>query len=204
METKQALVELRKDKERKFDQTVDLIVNLKGIDLRKDNINAIVNLPHKIKEKKIAAFFKEKNKLVNTITEPEFKKYENKNELKNVVKKYDFFIAEAPLMPKVATVFGKVLGPAGKMPSPQLGILMKVGDKEVQEVLDKISKSLKIRAKEASLKVSVGKLSMPDSDILENISEVYNGIVKVLPVKRDNVKNVMVKLTMSKPIRVEI
>ena len=38
---KQALEELRKSKERKFDQTVDLIVNLQKIDLKKTNINII-------------------------------------------------------------------------------------------------------------------------------------------------------------------
>ena len=204
MKLDKALEKLRKDKERKFDQTVDLIVNFKGVDLRKDAVNIVINLPNKIKEKKVAAFFKEKSKLVDTITEPEFKKYGEKTALKNIVKKYDFFIAEAGLMPKVATNFGKVLGPAGKMPSPQLGILGKVGDAEIKEVLDRIEKSLKIRAKEASVKVAVGKQSMKDEEIMENIQKIYEGIVKTLPAKRDNLKNVMVKLTMSKPIKVEI
>ena len=204
MELKKALETLRAEKERKFNQTIDLIINLKGIDLRKDNISAVVNLPNKIKEKKVAAFFNTKNKLVDTITEPEFKKYGDKNSLKDIVKKYDFFIAEASLMPKVATIFGKVLGPAGKMPSPQLGILPKAEDALVKNLLDKISRSLKIRAKEPSIKLPVGKLSMSDENIIENIKEVYNGILNVLPSKKDNMKNVMIKLTMSKPIKVGI
>src|SRR3989344_6848836 len=120
---KEALAELKKERKRKFDQSVDLIINLKGIDMKRDQLNIIVNVPHKIKDKKVCAFLKEKSKVIDTITEPEFIKYKDKKPLKNLVNEYDFFIAIAPLMPKVAAAFGKVLGPAGKMPTPQLGML---------------------------------------------------------------------------------
>ena len=56
IELKKALEELRKGKERKFDQTVDLIINLQKFDTKKENVNLFINVPHKIKEKKIAAF----------------------------------------------------------------------------------------------------------------------------------------------------
>jgi large subunit ribosomal protein L1 len=124
--------------------------------------------------------------------------------LKNLVKEYDFFIAAAPLMPAVATTFGKVLGPAGKMPSPQLGIVPNEEEKSIKALLERIDKSMKIRVKEAAIKVLVAKESMPDEKILENIQTIYRGIVSALPVKKDNVKKVMIKLTMSKPIQVEI
>ena len=141
---------------------------------------------------------------VHTVTEPEFQKYKDQKALKELVKSYDFFIASAPLMPKVATVFGKVLGPAGKMPSPQLGVLMQENEKTIEEVLKKISNSMKLRAKEASIKLPVGKENMKDEEIIENIDSVYKGIVNVLPNKKENVKNVMIKLTMGKPVKVEI
>ena len=57
MELKQALEELRKGKKRKFDQTLDLIINLKGINIRKDNISLIIDIPHKFKDKKVCGFF---------------------------------------------------------------------------------------------------------------------------------------------------
>jgi len=204
MKLKEALAEIRKNTEkRKFDQSVDLIVNFKGIDPKRDNVNVIANLPNKIKEKKICGFFTSKSKLVDKITEPEFIRYKDKAALKKLVKKYDFFIAVAPLMPKVATAFGKVLGPAGKMPSPQLGILMKEDDAQVQALLDRISSSVKLRAKEASLKLSVGKESMDDEKIVENVKSVYGAILNALPNKVDNVKNIMVKLSMGKPVKTE-
>ena len=50
-------------------------------------------------------------------------------------------------MPKVATTFGRALGPAGKMPSPQLGILMEVNDKAIKEIKNKVNNILKIKIK---------------------------------------------------------
>ena len=204
MEIKQALAELRKDKERKFDQTVDLIVNLKGIDFKKESVNIVVNVPHKLKDKKVCGFLTKRNNSIHTVTEIEFQKYKDKKTLKKLVKSYDFFIASAPLMPKVATVFGKVLGPAGKMPSPQLGMLTQESDDAIKEVLEKIAKSVKLRAKEASIKIPVGKENMKDEEIIENINSVYKGILNALPNKRDSIKNVMIKFTMGKPVKVGV
>ena len=201
---KKALKELRKEKERKFDQTVDLIINLQKFNLKKYNLNLFVNVPHKIKDKKIAGFFETKHSQIETITKDAFKKYGGKNELKKLVKKYDFFIAQASLMPKVATTFGRVLGPAGKMPSPQLGILMNINDKSISELKIKINNSLKIRAKEASIKLSVGKQSMSDEKIIENILAIYNAILKSLPRDKENIKNVELKFTMTKPQKINI
>ena len=203
MEIKQALAELRKNEKKKFEQTVDLIINLKGIDPKKDNVSAIVLLPNKFKEKKVCGFLNNKTELVRTITKLDFPRYKEKKDLKKLVKEFDFFIASAPLMPAVATAFGKVLGPTGKMPSPQLGVLMQENDNAIKELLEKISKAIKVRVKETSIKVAVGKENMDDEKITENIKAVYRGITDVLPTKRENVKNVMIKLTMSKPIKVE-
>jgi large subunit ribosomal protein L1 len=204
MELKEAIKELRKEEKKKFVQSVDLIINLKGVDAKKDSISAVINIPHIIKEKKVCGFLSAKSDLVRTITQPEFAHFKDKKELKNLVKQYDFFIASAKLMPSVATVFGKVLGPAGKMPSPQLGVLMNEDANAIKQLLERISKSIKVRVKEASVKVVVAKEDMSDENIIRNIEAVYAGIVNALPTKKENVKNVMVKLTMGKPLKVEL
>ena len=198
----EALKQVRSTEKKNFDQSVDLIINLKGIDLKRDSVSTIVTLPHIIKEKKICGFFNQKVSLVNTITPAEFIRYKDKKAMRKLVKGYDFFIAFAGLMPQVAANFGKVLGPAGKMPTPQLGIATSENDSAIKPVLDKISRAVKIRAKEASIKLSVGKESMSDEQLVENITAAYNGIVDVLPTKKDNVRSVMIKLTMGKPVRV--
>ena len=201
---KEALVELRKTEERKFVQTVDFIVNLQKFDLKKTPISLLVKLPHKSKDKKVAGFFETKSQFVDTITESEFKNYGDKTSLKHLVRKYDFFIAQAKLMPKVATVFGKVLGPSGKMPSPQLGILLNADEKSIAEVKEKINTSLKIKLKEASVKLPVGKQNMKDSELVDNAMAIYNELLKHLPKERDNVKNIEIKFTMTKPIKVDL
>jgi large subunit ribosomal protein L1 len=205
MELKEALKKLRSEsKGRKFKQSVDLIINLRGVDVKKENISVVINIPHKIKEKKVCGFLTKKSSLVNTVTEAEFAKYKEKKALKNLVKSFDFFVAIAPLMPKVATNFGMVLGPVGKMPSPQLGILTTESDEAIKEVLEKISKAVKIRAKEPSIKLVIGKEDMKDEEIVSNINAVYKAIVNVLPTKKENIRNVMLKFTMGKPLKVEV
>jgi large subunit ribosomal protein L1 len=204
MDVKQALAELRKLEKKKFDQSVDLLISLKEIDPKKDNIATIVDLPNKIRDKKVCGFLTKKSELVRTITNLDFPKYRDKKALKNLVKEFDFFISAAPLMPAVATTFGKILGPAGKMPSPQMGILPNEDEKSIKALLERINSSMKIRVKEAAIKASIGKESMADDKLLENIEAVYRGVVSALPIKKDNVRKVMIKLTMSKPIAVEM
>ncbi|PIN89674.1 hypothetical protein COU57_05630 [Candidatus Pacearchaeota archaeon CG10_big_fil_rev_8_21_14_0_10_32_14] len=202
-----ALVTLKSgDKKRKFVQSVDLIINLQKFDLKKNAINSIVTVPHKIKDKRICAFFdsKVKNDKILMIGKDEFKGYSDKVQLKNLAKNYDFFIAESKLMPLVASTFGRSLGPTGKMPSPQLGILMDVNEKSVNEIIDKINRSIKVRTKEPSVKVIVGNESMNEKDLLENIMAVYNLVLKTLPRNKENIKNMEIKFTMTKPIKVSI
>ena len=203
-ELKKALDELRKDKKRNFNQTIDLIINLKKYDFKKNPLKLSVNLPHKIKDKRICAFFETENENVKTITQKEFKKYSDKAELKKLVKNFDFFIAQASLMPKVATVFGRFLGPVGKMPSPQLGVLMDANEKTINELKEKINSSIKIRTKEASIKLAIGKENMKDEEIIENILVVYDVILKSLPREKDNIKSVEIKYTMTKPQKISI
>ncbi|HTY43982.1 MAG TPA: hypothetical protein VMC80_01960 [Patescibacteria group bacterium] len=203
-ELEKSLEELRKDKEKKFDQSVDLILNLKKFDPRKNSLNLFISVPHKVKDKKIAAFLEVKNKNVDTITAEEFRKYSNKKEIDKLVKKYDFFMAQASLMPKVAATFGRVLGPAGKMPSPQLGIIMNDDERTINELKTKINNSIKIRTKEPSIKLSIGKQSMKDADLIENAVNVYNSVLKNLPKGKENIKNLEIKFTMTKPKKINV
>lgn len=201
-ELKKALTELRAIKERKFDQTVDLIVNLQKFDIKKSNVNIFVSVPNKVKDKKIAGFLEVKNKDIETITPDEFKKYTNKAQLKSLVNNHDFFIAQASLMPSVATTFGRALGPTGKMPSPQLGIVLNADEKTLKELRNKINTSVKIKVKEPSIKIPIGKQSMKDEEIIENIMSVYNTLLKTLPRNKENIKNIEIKFTMTKPYKI--
>ncbi len=201
---KEALDELRKNKKRKFSQSVDLIMNLQDFDIKKQSVNLFVTMPNKIKEAKIGAFLEKKSNFVDAITNAEFGRYKDKKEIKKLLKKYDFFIANAKLMPAVATSFGRVLGPAGKMPSPQLGIVPDESEASIKSVLSKLDKVVRIKSKEPSLKICIGKENMKDEEIEENIKAVYNSILNALPKKKENIRNIMIKLTMSKPLKIEL
>jgi len=197
-----ALVELRKDEnKRKFIQTFDLIVNLKDFDVRKESVNTFITLPNS-SEKKICAFLEKKVEGVEVITKEGFKKYDSPKEIKRLAKKYDFFIASAPLMSLIATQFGRVFGPAGKMPSPQAGIVAQEKPEMIKAEIEKMKKMIKIRTKEKSIKISIGKEDMQDLELKDNIESAISSLEKVLPKGKDNVKNILIKLTMSKPVRV--
>ena len=67
---------------------------------------------------------------------------------------------------------------------------------------EKINSSIKIRTKDASIKVPIGKESMKDEDIIENILAVYNSLLKNLSKGKENIKNIEIKFTMTKPKKI--
>jgi len=197
------LTELRKNEKRKFSQTVDLIINLKNFDIKRENVNLIVSVPHKFRKIKAVGFLTAKSGVIDTITKPEFDKYKGKF-AKKLVEDYDFFIAHASLMPSIATSFGKYLGPAGKMPSPQLGITGKEDDATIQEIVKKAETAIRVKTKEPSLKMAIGKVEMKVEEIIENAFAVYSAVLNALPKLKENLRSVMLKLTMTKPIKLAL
>lgn len=203
MKVQEAIQELRKSEKKKFVQTVDLIINLQKFDVRKEALNTFIQLPVG-GEKRICAFLTRKTPLTDTIIKTEFEKFKNEADVKRLAKSYDSFIAVASVMPAVATTFGRVLGPLGKMPSPQAGIIPLDDDNTVKAMLEKMKKSVRVRTKEKSVKIAIGKESMSDKDLADNIVSAVTAIENMLPRRNDNIKNVMIKLTMSKPVKVEV
>ncbi|MBS3090498.1 hypothetical protein J4433_01880 [Candidatus Pacearchaeota archaeon] len=203
----QALQDLRKisaEKPRKFEQTVDLILNLRDFDVRKQSLNLFVPMPHKAKDVRICAFLERQSKNFDfCITKAEIEGWQNKKDVKKLVKDYDFFVSLASLMPKIATQFGRVLGPVGKMPSPQLGVLASQDEAREKELVEKIRGMARIKAKEPSIKIAIGKEKMPDEELVENAVAIYNAVLPALPKGRDNFRSVMLKFTMSKPVKIK-
>lgn len=195
-------VEQQRKEQRKFDQTLDLIINLKEFDVRRQAFTVFVSLPKQFKEKKIAAFFEKDSNVVTVIKKDNFGAYKDKKDIKKLLKSYDNFIANAKLMPIIATSFGRVLGPAGKMPNPQMGIVSQEDEETVKSVLKRVNSTVKVAVKEPSIKVGIGKMSLKNEDLTENILTAYHKIIETLPRGKDNVRNVKIKFTMSKPIAI--
>jgi large subunit ribosomal protein L1 len=202
MKIQEAIKQLRSEEKRKFIQSLDLVVNLQKIDPRKESINTIVKLPHP-PIKHLGAFLTKKSPLIDTITKEEFELYKDNKSMKRLAKKYDAFIASAPLMAAVATKFGRFLGPLGKMPTPQAGLVMQETEANIKEAVEKMSQASKLRIKEKSIKLSVGKEDMTDKQLEENCTEVLKQITELLPNRKDNMKDISIKWTMSKPIALD-
>lgn len=202
----EVIKKLKSDK-RKFVQSIDLICNLKGVDLKKENITFSIVLPHKIKNKKIC-FFSEKplqeEIFDKIILKERFSEYDKKK-AKKLAKEFDFFVAQATLMPSVASIFGKALGSAGKMPSPAIGsIVTKTDTTFLKNIIERLNKTIKIKLKDLSVKLSVGKQNMKDEEIIENILTAAEDIIKALPKGKENVKKFLIKTTMGKPIELKL
>ena len=130
---KKALEELKKSK-RKFNQTVDLIIVLKNLNLKKpeDQVDFFHQLHFSIGKKiKLCALVgselsgQAKELFDTVISIDDFPKYaKDKKGLKKLAKGHDYFVAQATIMPQVATTFGSVLGPVGKMPNPKAGCVV--------------------------------------------------------------------------------
>jgi large subunit ribosomal protein L1 len=198
-----ALKELRKSKKRKFVQTVDLIVNLQKFDSRKDSINSFIQLPN-IYERKIGAFLTTNVKGIDVVLKDSFDSYKNIRDSKRLAKSYDMFIASAPLMGQLATKFGRALGPSGKMPSPQLGIILKEDEETIKKLIDKMKRAVKIKTKERVIKIGVGKEDMSDEALKQNIEAAVKGITELLPQKNDNLKEILIKFTMTPPVKINL
>jgi len=201
-----ALKKLRASAQKRgFNQTVDLIINLSDLDLRKTPVSVFYSLPHQVKQPKICAFLEKRSSSVDrTVTKAEIGTLDKK-EVKKLSKDYDFFIASAPLMGLIATNFGKTLGPLGKMPNPKYGgVIMSENEENIKKAVDKFKNAINLKAKELSLKVAIGKEDTEDENLADNAEATYQSVIAALPKNKDNVKSVMIKLTMSKPEMLKI
>jgi len=197
-------------KPRNFKQSIDLIVNLKNLNLKKpeDNVDLFVILPHPIDKKlKICAFADQSLKDIakvfdKVISQDEFPVYKDKKKSKELAKEYDYFIAQANLMGKVATTFGKVLGPKNKMPNPKAGCVFPP-TADLNLIKDNLLKTARVKTKnELAVKACIGKEDMKEEDIIENLNSVYNSLIHALPKEIHNIKNVYLKHTMGIPIKI--
>jgi large subunit ribosomal protein L1 len=191
---------------RNFSQTFDLVINLKNFDPKSNSVNEFITMPFsKGKKPKVAALvgteLKDQAKLHCdlVIPESEFSNYDQKQS-KKLAQDYDYFIAQATLMPQIAKAFGKALGTRGKMPNPKIGCVVPP-NANLAPLIEKLNRVVQVATKKATnLQCAVGNESMPDEEIVENILAVYHGIVRALPNELQNVKKVQLKLTMGKPV----
>ena len=214
-EALEVIKNLRKDhQKKKFVQMVDLVINLQDLDFKKPEhqIDFYITLPYNIgKKKNIAAlvdvdlFDEAKNTCDAVIPLYQFEEFaKDKKKIKKLAKQNDFFIAQSTIMTKIAATFGRVLGPKNKMPNPKAGCVV-LPKTNLKPLYDKLQKTVRILARNKPLiQVSIGKEDMPDEQLADNLLMVYDQLIHHLPKERNNLKNIFIKTTMSKAIKVEV
>jgi len=206
----QALKVLRaKTRPRNFRQSVELLVNLRDIDLRKpeNRIRELVELPHGLgKEAKVCviasgdAALRAKRAGLDVLEREELEALAgDKKRQKKLAEEYDFFVAEAPLMPLVGRVMGAVLGPRGKMPTPVPPTA------DFKPVVERLKRTVRVVAwKAPHVYCKVGTEDMDDKALAENINAVIKALEDKLPRGLKNIKSVYVKMTMGPAVEVEL
>jgi large subunit ribosomal protein L1 len=210
-EIARALGELRKNlTKRKFSQSIDLVVRLREVDLKKpeNRINEAIALPNP-PEKALKVCVIASGDLGTRakaagadmlVTRQEIENLsKDKKAARKLAQDYDFFIAEAPLMPLVGRALGSFLGPRGKMPTPV------PPNAAIEQIVAGHRKMVRVRMREQPvLQCRVGTEAMPDEKLVENIQAVVSRIEQKLERGFKNIGEILIKATMSKPVKVSL
>lgn len=190
----------------KFDETVDLAVNL-GIDPRKSEqmVRGTVVLPHGIGKKvRVLVFAKGEKEKEALEAGADFVGAED---LVDKISKgwldFDKSVATPDVMGVVGKL-GKILGPRGLMPNPKLGTVTFDIARAVKEI--KAGK-VEYKAEKAGIvHVPIGKVSFDTEKLLDNARAVINSIIKAKPAtsKGKYLKKIAVSSTMGPGIAVDI
>ena len=195
-------------KPRNFTQSIDVIINLKDLDVRKpeNRFSEEVALPNgRGKEIKIGVIadgelaLAAKNAGVDVVISKEDLQEFGKDikAAKKVVNSVDSFIAQADMMPLVGRFLGRILGPRNKMPKPV------PASARIEPLLERTQATLKVGVKQQpSIQILVGTQDMDDEKLAENIEAVLAVLDRNLEKGRNQIKSMYIKATMGSVVRV--
>ncbi len=195
---------------KKFQQSFELIMKLKDIDVKKLdlNINEVVFLPNKLSDQaKVCVFATgdivvraEKAGADRVIEAGELDRLASeKSNAKKLARQYQFFLADTSLMPKIGRVLGPFLGPKGRMPTPV------PPNAPLENMLGRYRTAVRIKSRGSfSIAGKIGDESLDDSKLAENVLAVVSQLEKKLPNGEKNIESLMIKKTMGKPTKLRM
>lgn len=199
VELNEAVSVLKKFKGPKFDQMVEVAIDL-NIDPKQadQQIRGSVSLPKGIgKSVRVIAFCAEDKK--KACTDAGAIRVGGEDLVSDIEKGWmDFDVAVAsPDMMRVISKLGRVLGPKGLMPSPKAGTVTPDVDAAVSEFA--AGKVEYRNDKAGNIHAPVGKMSFTESDLIENVDHFIKTIEKLRPssVKGSFIKKIAVSGTMT-------
>jgi large subunit ribosomal protein L1 len=201
----EALATLREYASKKFDETVEVALNL-GVDPRHADqmVRGVVNLPKGSgKTVRVAVFAKGAKAEEATKAGADVVGAEDLMEtIQGGQIDFDRVIATPDMMGVVGRL-GKVLGPKGLMPNPKLGtVTMDV----TKAVTDAKSGQIEFRVEKAGIiHAGIGKASFTEVDLKANFDAFLDAIVKAKPsgAKGKYVQKVAVSSTMGPGVKVD-
>ena len=195
-------------KPRNFTQSIDVIINLKDIDVRRpeNRFNEELALPNgRGKPIKIGVIadgelaVSAKNAGIDlVISKDDLQEFgKDRKAAKKVANSVDSFIAQADMMPLVGRFLGPVLGPRNKMPKPV------PASAKIEPLLERVGSTIKVGIKnQPSIQILVGTQDMSDEDLAENIEAVLAILDRHLEIGRNQIKSMYIKTTMGSVVRV--
>lgn len=207
----------KSDKVRKFDESVDVIVNLRDVDFNRPENKLDVEhlMPHPVRKEgewnvcffvngdlELAA--KEKGFSVYNKDDLDNLQGRSRKEKKEVVKSHDYFVAEAPMMINIAKSLGRLLGRTGKMikPAPKgYGIIQPNAD--IEEVIPNFSRIIRLKMNKPVVQFKIGKKSHNQEDLYDNLNSVLTRIQQTLPNRAGNIQSIYIKTTMGPSVTVD-
>jgi len=201
----EALALVKKNATSKFDETVEIALNL-GVDPRHADqmVRGVVNLPKGSGKTVRVAVFAKGAKAEEAIKAGA--DVVGAEDLMETIQggqiDFDRVIATPDMMGVVGRL-GKVLGPKGLMPNPKLGtVTMDV----TKAVTDAKSGQIEFRVEKAGIiHAGIGKASFTEGDLKANFDAFLDAIVKAKPsgAKGKYVKKVAVSSTMGPGVKVD-
>ena len=201
---KEAMSLAKKTARAKFDESVDLAVNL-GVDPKKADqmVRGTVVLPHGTgKTVRILVFAKgEKEKEARDAGADHVGAEDFAEKIQKGWLEFDSVVATPDIMGVVGKL-GKILGPRGMMPNPKTGTVTFDVAKTVKEIR---AGKVEYRVEKGGIvHVPVGKVSFDESKLAENATAVMEAILKAKPAssKGKYLQRMAVSTTMGPGIRI--
>jgi len=195
-------------KPRNFTQSIDVIINLKDLDVRKpeNRFNEELALPNGRGKEKVIGVIAEgelalsaKNAGIDLVVSKEDLQEFGKDRkaAKKMANSVDSLIAQADMMPLVGRFLGPVLGPRKKMPKPV------PASAKIEPLLERSQSTIQVGVKDQpSIQILVGTQDMDDEKLAENIEAVLAILDRNLEKGRNQIKSMYIKATMGSVVRV--
>ncbi|MEM2095250.1 MAG: 50S ribosomal protein L1 [Candidatus Caldarchaeum sp.] len=196
----------------KFKQSVEMIVNITGVDLSKpqNRFTEVVELPNDLGRKKRKILVVASGNLAleagriegvsKVLSREELEPLVGKKkEAKKIASQYDFVLVEPALMGLAARALGAALGSRGKTPIP-----IPPGS-DLQRLVKRFANSVQVQLRKSQqVACLVGLEEDSDEKIAENAETVLNRVVEKLEKRQRSIKSVYLKATRGKPVKVEL